>query len=235
MPRRARQGAGRPALTLHATHARRAPGADPGWPPRRPGASCRPTRAWPCSRPPRPTPPRGPVAEIGTYCGKSTIYLAAAVRAGRPGGGDRGPPPRLGGEPARLGVPRHRAGRPGHRPAGHAAALPGHAGRGRAGGAGDRDRRPVGRRWPRCGGRRWACCSSTAATPTPRPSPTTRAGRRGWRTAARWPSTTCSPTRPTAARRRTGSIQRALASGAFTQVRVAGSLRVLERTGEGIG
>src|SRR5215469_1061035 len=23
---------------------------------------------------------RGPVAEIGTYCGKSTIYLAAAVR-----------------------------------------------------------------------------------------------------------------------------------------------------------
>ena len=24
--------------------------------------------------------PRGPVAEIGTYCGKSTIYLAAAVR-----------------------------------------------------------------------------------------------------------------------------------------------------------
>jgi MMP 1-O-methyltransferase len=25
--------------------------------------------------------PRGPVAEIGTYCGKSTIYLAAAARA----------------------------------------------------------------------------------------------------------------------------------------------------------
>jgi MMP 1-O-methyltransferase len=30
-------------------------------------------------------------------------------------------------------------------------------------------------------------------------------------------------------------FQRALASGAFTQVRVAGSLRVLERTGDGIG
>ena len=27
--------------------------------------------------------PRGPVAEIGTYCGKSTIYLAAAVREAR--------------------------------------------------------------------------------------------------------------------------------------------------------
>ena len=26
---------------------------------------------------------RGPVLEIGTYCGKSTIYLAAAARAGR--------------------------------------------------------------------------------------------------------------------------------------------------------
>jgi len=27
--------------------------------------------------------PRGPVLEIGSYCGKSTIYLAAAARAAR--------------------------------------------------------------------------------------------------------------------------------------------------------
>ena len=27
--------------------------------------------------------PRGPVLEIGTYCGKSTIYLAAAARETR--------------------------------------------------------------------------------------------------------------------------------------------------------
>jgi len=44
----------------------------------------------------------GPVAEIGTYCGKSTIYLAAAGAAGRAAGRDGGPPPRLGGEPAGL-------------------------------------------------------------------------------------------------------------------------------------
>src|ERR1700689_4571343 len=30
---------------------------------------------------------RGPVAEIGTYCGKSTIYLAAAARQAGPGAG----------------------------------------------------------------------------------------------------------------------------------------------------
>ena len=54
---------------------------------------------------------RGPVVEIGTYCGKSTIYLAAAARRRGPGGGHGRPSSRLGGEPARLGVPRHPAGR----------------------------------------------------------------------------------------------------------------------------
>ena len=48
--------------------------------PRRPRGSCRRPRAWRCSRPPPPTRSIGPVAEIGTYCGKSTIYLAAAAR-----------------------------------------------------------------------------------------------------------------------------------------------------------
>ena len=32
-----------------------------------------------CTRRPRSTPPSGPIGEIGTYCGKSTIYLAAAA------------------------------------------------------------------------------------------------------------------------------------------------------------
>ena len=38
-----------------------------------------PPKAWPCTTRPRATP-RGPVLEVGSYCGKSTIYLAAAAR-----------------------------------------------------------------------------------------------------------------------------------------------------------
>ena len=48
----------------------------------------------------------GPLLEIGTYCGKSAVYLGAAARAGRHGVLHRRPPPRLGGEPGRLGAPR---------------------------------------------------------------------------------------------------------------------------------
>ncbi len=54
--------------------------------------------------------PHGPALEVGTYCGKSAIYLGAAARGGRArrGGLHRRPPPRLGGEPGRLGAPRPR-------------------------------------------------------------------------------------------------------------------------------
>ena len=51
--------------------------------------------------------------------------------------------------------------------------------------------------------------------------------------AGRWPSTTSSPTRPTAARRRTGSTCARCGRARSTEVRVEGSLRVLERTGDG--
>ena len=77
------------------------------------------------------TPGCGPVLEIGTYCGKSTIYLAAAAReAGQ----------------LVVTVDHHRGSEehqpgweyhdpelvdPAHRPARHAAGAAGHAGRGR--------------------------------------------------------------------------------------------------------
>ena len=40
-------------------------------------------------------PSGAPLLEIGTYCGKSTIYLAAAAARTRHDRGHRGPPPRL--------------------------------------------------------------------------------------------------------------------------------------------
>ena len=52
--------------------------------------------------------------------------------------------------------------------------------------------------------------------------------------AASWPSTTCSPTRPTAGRPRSRSTS-APWPRAFAEVRQEGSLRILERTAAGIG
>ena len=74
----------------------------------------------------------GPIAEIGTYCGKSTIYLAAAARAAGPQvvTVDH----HRGSEENQPGWEYHDtvAGRPGHRAAGHAAALPRDPRRGRS-------------------------------------------------------------------------------------------------------
>ena len=50
----------------------------------------------------------GPALEVGTYCGKSAIYLGAAAREAGSVVFTAGPPSRLGGEPGRLGAPRHR-------------------------------------------------------------------------------------------------------------------------------
>ena len=59
-------------------------------------------------------------------------------------------------------------------------------------------------------------CSSTVGTARNRPGSTTRAGRPTWPWAARWRSTTCSPTLPTAAARRTSrSTCRRWMSGRF--------------------
>ena len=56
-----------------------------------------------------------------------------------------------------------------------------------------------------------------------------RLGCPRWPWAARWPSTTCSPTPKTAARCRTTSTAAALTSGEFEESGATGSLRLLRR------
>jgi len=112
--------------------------------------------------------PAGPVLEIGTYCGKSTIYLAAAARqAGQPvitvdhhHGSEENQPGWEYHDPALVDPG---TGRLDTLP--HLRATPAPA--------------RVARRWPGCGGPRWGCCSSTAGTPRTRPRPTIRAGSGG--------------------------------------------------------
>ena len=149
----------------------------------------------------------GPLLEVGSWMGKSALYLAAAAAGDRPPGGHRRPPPRLRGAPARLGVPRPVAGRPARRADRHAAPLPAHRRRRRRRGRRRRRRRPVGGAGARCGRRRWRCCSSTAATPRSPPAATRTPGSPSSPSAARWRSTTSSPTPPTAGRRRTASTR----------------------------
>ena len=138
----------------------------------------------------------------------------------------RRPPPRVGGEPGRVGAPRRAPGRP---RTGRMDTLPffrrtiedagprGRGGRGhrrvadRRRALGDAARARVHRRRPRARRRAW---------------PTTRVGRATSRPAACSRSTTCSTTRPTAARRPIQVWQRAVADG-FTPVSTTGSLRVL--------
>ena len=172
----------------------------------RPRGSCRRTRATPCTPPRSRRPsavPGAPFVEIGSYCGRSTIWLA--------------PPPATRGTVV-FAVDHHRGSeenqagwehhdptvvdRP-HRADGHAAVLPARRPRRRARGARRRRRRSVAGRRRATGRRRRRWCSSTAATASSRPAPTTPGGRRTSRSAARWRSTTSSPTRPTAAGRRT--------------------------------
>ena len=159
----------------------------------------------------------GPLLEIGSYCGKSAVYLGAAARAAGT---------------VLFTVDHHRgseenqAGWEHHDPTlvdpatGRMDTLP--ASGARSSGAGLEDTviavvGDVADRRRATGARRSGWCSSTAATaPSPR-TPTTRAGRRSWRPADCSPSTTCSPTRPTAAARRSRSTRRALASGAFVE------------------
>ena len=51
--------------------------------PRRGGAaaSCRPTRGWPCTTRAAAVAVDGALLEVGTYCGKSSVYLGAAARS----------------------------------------------------------------------------------------------------------------------------------------------------------
>ena len=77
-------------------------------PPRRPAASCRRTRASRSTTRPPALTVDGPMLEIGSYCGKSAVYLGAAAQRARHRAVLRRPPPRVRGEPARLGVARAR-------------------------------------------------------------------------------------------------------------------------------
>ncbi len=78
--------------------------------------------------------------------------------------------------------------------------------------------------------RRCRSCSSTAAMARSQPGSTSRAGRGTSPSAARWRSTTCSPTRPTVVGRRTSrSTCRRCDSGSLRGDRRTGSLRLLRR------
>ena len=80
-------------------------------------------------------------------------------------------------------------------------------------------------------------CGHPAGAPLPRrqphrgvrPAATWTPGCRSWPSAACSPSTTSSPTRPTAGRRRTACTPDALATGEFTELPGTGSLRLLRR------
>ncbi len=146
-----------------------------------------------------------PLLEVGTYCGRSTILLADAAREAGV---------------ATITVDHHRGSeeqQPGweyHDPTvvdpeiGLMDTLPTFRRTLHKAGLEDHVIAVVGRSpqvaaaW---GGKLGFVFSSTAATPTSTPPATTRAGPRTWRRAAPWSSTTCSRTRPTAARPRTGS------------------------------
>lgn len=144
-----------------------------------------------------------PLLEVGTYCGRSTILLADAARAA--------------GVTA-LTVDHHRGSeeqQPGweyHDPSvvdpevGRMDTLPSFRRTLHAAGLEDHVVAVVGRsrRWPPSGAARSAWCSSTAATPTSTRTVTTRAGHRISPRAGCWWCTTCSPTRRTVARPRTG-------------------------------
>ncbi len=82
--------------------------------------------------------------------------------------------------------PRARPRRPRRRPDGHAADLPAHGVRRRAGARRRGGRGRLARRGGLLGCPRWRCCSSTAATASSRPASTTRAGRRTSPPAAAW-------------------------------------------------
>ena len=169
-----------------------------------------------------PVAGRGPApcfVEIGAWCGKSTVYLGAAAEATGAVALQRRPPPRLGGEPGRVGAPRaptwstrSTGGSTPSRTGGAAVAAAGLE-TAWSGVVGDSPtvaacwahaaRLLLHRRRPRRG-------AGLGRLP--------RAGRRTWPWAAGWPSTTSSPTRPTAGARPTscGATRWPRASGPRT-------------------
>ena len=148
---------------------------------RRPGLHAAPTRAtrcsWPARRPRRPCP-GAPFLEVGSYCGKSSVYLGAAARAAgtvlfaldhhrgseeNQAGWEWHEPDLVDPEVGRMDT------LPWFRRTIHDAGLEGSV----VALVGDS---PDGR--PATGRPRWRCSSSTAATAPSRPTATTSAGRR---------------------------------------------------------
>ena len=171
----------------------------------------------------------GPLLEVGSYCGKSGVYLGAAAGRGRVlfavdhhRGSEENQPgwewhePDLVDPAVGLMDRRPGSGAPSTTPAWRARWSRWSASRRSvARHWGDAAGVPVHRRRPR---RRAGPHSTTSCgTPTSPPGGTS-------------PSTTCSPTRPTAAARRTSrSTSPAVAGGRFVEERAIGSLRALRR------
>ncbi len=89
------------------------------------GDSCRPTRATRCMRPasmPRSAVPGAPFLEIGSYCGKSAVYLGAGRATTQHGALRARSSSRFRGEPAGMGMARTRSDRFRRRGDGHDAA-----------------------------------------------------------------------------------------------------------------
>ena len=173
--------------------------------------------------------PRGPVLEIGTYCGKSTIYLAAAARDA---------------EQMVITVDHHHGSeenQPGWEY--HDTTLVDERTglldtlRTSAPPSPRLDWNHTSSRWwaglprsPGCGGRRWGCCSSTAGTPTPR-LPADYANWSPWVTqGGALAIHDVFPDQADGGQAPYTIYQRALSSGEFAEVSVHGSLRVLVRT-----
>ena len=180
---------------------------------RGPRASCPTTKGWRCTTPGIDGGRVGPLLEIGTYCGKSAVYLGAAARAAgtvlftvdHHRGSEE--------NQAGLGAPRSRGRRPRDRQDGHAAVLPAHDPRRRPRRRRRRDRRSFDSGLARRGRRRSASSSSTAVTPKTSRWPTTRAGRRTSCPAECSRSTTCSRIPARAARPPSTSGSAAVADG----------------------
>ena len=193
-------------------------------------ASCRPTRATRSTAPPsrQDWPSDGPMVEVGSYCGRSTVWLGAAARACGT---------------VLFAVDHHRgseenqAGWEHHDPS----VVDPRTGR--------MDTLPIFRTTIHEAGLEDVVIAVVGQSPTVARYWATplsfavhrRWSRRGagptrlrglvdsmWRSAARWRSTTCFPTPQTAADRRTSrSTCRRCSSGLFEEIGVTGSLRLL--------
>jgi MMP 1-O-methyltransferase len=181
----------------------------------------------------------GPVLEVGSYCGKSAIYLAAGVRAAR-AAGIRQPVVTV---DHHRGSEEHQAGWEYHDPGlvdpatGRIDTLPRLRATLAAAGIEDDVIAIVGRSAEVA--RLWRTPLGLLFVDGGHTEDAARWDYEGW---APWVALSGAlaihdvfPDPADGGRAPFGIYQRALASGAFTEVRQAGSLRILERTGPGIG